>query len=176
MESYRAVRLGQPAGIGNLHLGTAQVPDPGAGEITVRIGGASLNFRDGLVVKGIFPASDGLIPLSDGAGQVVAIGPEVKDFAVGDAVVSTFHPKWLDGHMDRASLDDTPGGPADGFACEAVTRPATHFTRAPRGWSHVEAATLTCAATIIRCSGASYSARRRSTRWQSVTRRRGPTA
>jgi NADPH:quinone reductase-like Zn-dependent oxidoreductase len=76
---------------------------------------------------------------------VLAVGPDVTAFAVGDHVVSTFHPKWLDGHMDRAELDNAPGGPADGFACEDVTRPATHFTRAPRGWTHAEAATLTCA-------------------------------
>jgi NADPH:quinone reductase-like Zn-dependent oxidoreductase len=119
--------------------------EPGSGEIQVRIGGASLNFRDGLVVNGFVPAKDGLIPLSDGAGEVAAVGAGVKDFAVGDSVVSTFHPKWLGGHMDRAGLDNTPGAPADGFACEIVTKPTSHFTRAPQGWSHAEAATITCA-------------------------------
>jgi NADPH:quinone reductase-like Zn-dependent oxidoreductase len=88
---------------------------------------------------------DGLIPLSDGAGEVIDVGAGVSEFAVGDAVISTFHPKWLDGHMERAELDNAPGGPAHGFACDMVTRPFTHFTHAPRGLSHLEAATLTCA-------------------------------
>lgn len=145
MTSPRAVRLRHPASLENLRLEVAEAPPPGLGEIKVRIRGASLNFRDGLVAGGFFPAKDGLIPLSDGAGEVVGVGEGVKEFAVGDAVVSTFHPKWLGGHIDRADLDNAPGAPADGFACEEATRPATHFTRAPQGWSHAEAATLTCA-------------------------------
>jgi len=141
----RAMRIFHPASLNNLRLDSSTAPPPGPGEIRVRIRAASLNFRDNLVVGGFFPAKDGLIPLSDGAGEVIAVGEGVRDFAPGDAVVSTFHPKWLDGHMDKADLDNAPGGPADGFACEETTRPATHFTRAPAGLSHVEAATLTCA-------------------------------
>jgi NADPH:quinone reductase-like Zn-dependent oxidoreductase len=141
----KAMRLFHPAGLDNLRLSDAEAPAPRPGEIKVRIRAASLNFRDNLVVKGFFPTRDGIIPLSDGAGEVIAVGEGVREFAVGDAVVSTFHPKWLDGHMERAELDNAPGGPADGFACEEATRPATHFTRAPAGLSHAEAATLTCA-------------------------------
>ena len=80
------------------------------------------------------------------AGEVVEVGEAVSEFKVGDAVVSTFHPAWLDGHKERGELTATPGGAVDGFACEFVTRPATQFTRAPQGFSHVEAATLPCAA------------------------------
>ena len=139
------MRLHHPAGLDQLRPGDCEAPEPGPGEIRVRVRAASLNFRDGLVVKGFFPAPDGLIPLSDGAGEVTDVGAGVRDFAPGDPVLSTFHPKWLDGHVERSDLDNTPGGPADGFACEATTRPATHFTRAPRNLSHVEAASLTCA-------------------------------
>lgn len=141
----RAMQLRQPASLDNLAPGEVAAPPPGPGEIKVRVRAASLNFRDGLVVNGFFPVADGLVPLSDGAGEVIAAGDGVTEFAPGDAVVSTFHPKWLDGHMERAELNNSPGGPADGFACEEVTRPATHFTRAPKGLSHAEAATLTCA-------------------------------
>lgn len=141
----RAMRLRHPASLDNLRLEQIEPRIPGPGEIQVRLRAASLNFRDGLVVKGFFPAADGLIPLSDGAGEVIAVGDEVTEFKVGDSVVSTFHPKWLDGHMERAELNNAPGGPADGFACELTTRAATHFTRAPKGFSHLEAATLTCA-------------------------------
>jgi NADPH:quinone reductase-like Zn-dependent oxidoreductase len=141
----RAMRLRQPASLDNLKLETSEAPAPGPGEIKVRLRAASLNFRDGLVVGGFFPVKDGLIPLSDGAGEVSAVGAGVSEFKEGDQVVSTFHPKWLDGHMDKMHLDNSPGGPADGFACEEATRPATHFTRAPAGFSPAESASLTCA-------------------------------
>ncbi len=141
----KAIRLHHPASLENLRFGAAEAPPPGPGEIRVRIHAASINFRDGLVAKGFFPVADGLIPLSDGAGEVIAVGDGVTGFSVGDAVVSVFHPRWSDGHIDRVELNNSPGGPADGFACEETTRPASHFTRAPAGWSHAEAATLTCA-------------------------------
>ena len=141
----KAMRLRHPASLDNLRLEQAEASDPGLGEITVRIRAGSLNFRDGLVVNGFFPARDGLIPLSDGAGEVVAVGEGVAGFAVGDAVVSTFHPNWRDGHVERSELNNAPGAPADGYACEVATRPISHFTLAPKGLSHAEAATLTCA-------------------------------
>jgi len=142
----KAMQIRQPAGLDNLVLGHVEARVPGPGEIRVRIRAASLNFRDNLVVSGFFPVADGLIPLSDGAGEVVEVGKGVTGFVPGDAVVSTFHPKWLDGHMERGDLNNSPGGPAEGFACEEVTRPVTHFTHAPKGLGHAEAATLTCAA------------------------------
>jgi NADPH:quinone reductase-like Zn-dependent oxidoreductase len=139
------MRIRKPAGLENIYLDTAEARAPEFGEIKVRLRAASLNFRDGLVAKGFFPVADGLIPLSDGAGEIIEIGAGVSEFKVGDAVVSTFHPKWLDGHIDRAELNNSPGGPADGFACEFAVRPATHFTRAPNNLNFVESATLTCA-------------------------------
>jgi NADPH:quinone reductase-like Zn-dependent oxidoreductase len=141
----QAMRLRKPASLDNLCLETFEAPPPSAGEIKVRIRAASLNFRDNLVVKGFFPAADGLIPLSDGAGEVVEVGAAVSEFKPGDAVVSVFHTVWLDGHRERAELAASPGGGADGFACEFATRPATHFTHAPKNLNFLEAATLTCA-------------------------------
>ncbi|MCW1430501.1 zinc-dependent alcohol dehydrogenase family protein [Novosphingobium sp. JCM 18896] len=141
----RAMRLRQPASLDNFRTETVEVPPPGAGEIKVRVRAAALNFRDGLVIGGFFPVADGLIPLSDGAGEVIAVGAGVSEFAPGDHVVSTFHPNWLDGHIDKSAMTNSPGGPADGFACEETTRPATHFTRAPAGFSFAESASLTCA-------------------------------
>lgn len=141
----KAMRIRQPASLENIYLDSAPAAEPGPGEIQVRIRAASLNYRDALVATGFFPAADGLIPLSDGAGEVVAVGAGVSQFRVGDAVISTFHPAWLDGHIEKSEMIGTPGGPAHGFACEAVTRPALHFTHAPKGLSHAEAATITCA-------------------------------
>lgn len=141
----RAMRLRAPAGLDTIQLDTSHAPSPGPGEIKVRIQAASINFRDLIVAQGVLPASDGAILLSDAAGEVVAIGEDVTDFDVGDAVVSTFHPGWRDGHVERSALSITPGALADGYACDYATRPTSHFTRAPRGYASTESATLPCA-------------------------------
>lgn len=142
----KAIRLRHPAGLDNLkHEDMAAPGDPGPGEIRVRLRASSLNFHDYIVVVGGIPTPDGRIPMSDGAGEVLAVGPGVTDFAVGDAVVSTFFPNWLDGAPIPGGFAGVPGDGADGYAREEVIAPATSFTRQPAGYSHAEAATLTCA-------------------------------
>ena len=141
----KAMRLRNPASVENIYLGTTEAAAPGPGEIKVRVRANSLNFRDYIVATGYLASGDGRILLSDGAGEVVEIGAGVTDFKSGDAVVSVFHPGWLDGHIERTQLTATPGGTVDGFACEFVTRPVTAFTHAPKGLTHAESATLTCA-------------------------------
>ncbi|MBY6217540.1 zinc-dependent alcohol dehydrogenase family protein [Qipengyuania aquimaris] len=120
-------------------------PAPAAGEITVDLKASSLNYHDYAVVKGMIPAAEGRIPMSDGAGVVTAVGDGVTEFAVGDYVVSTFFPDWLDGQPPQTAFTRVPGDGIDGYAREAVTAPTHWFTRAPAGFSHAEAATLTCA-------------------------------
>jgi NADPH:quinone reductase-like Zn-dependent oxidoreductase len=83
--------------------------------------------------------------MADGAGVVEAVGEGVTDFAAGDHVVSTFFPTWLDGEPTEGNFSTVPGDGVDGYACEVVVRPASWFTHAPKGFSHVEAATLTTA-------------------------------
>jgi NADPH:quinone reductase-like Zn-dependent oxidoreductase len=142
----RAIRLGSPASLGTLTL--AEVPDPGeprAGEIRVRFHASSLNYHDYAVVTGMIPAAAGRIPMSDGAGVVEAVGEGVSEFAVGDAVVSIFFPDWLDGAPPASAFTRVPGDGIDGYAQEVVVTPAHWFTHAPFGYSHAEAATLTCA-------------------------------
>ena len=142
----KAIRLRHPAGLDNLkHEDMAAPGDPGPGEIRVRLRASSLNYHDYIVVVGGIPTPDGRIPMSDGAGEVLAVGPGVTDFAVGDAVVSTFFPNWLDGAPIPGGFAGVPGDGADGYAREEVIAPATSFTRQPAGYSHAEAATLTCA-------------------------------
>jgi NADPH:quinone reductase-like Zn-dependent oxidoreductase len=142
----KAVRLRHPAGVDNLKLEEMDPPgDPGPGEIRVRIRASSLNYHDYMVVIGGIPTPDGRIPMSDGAGEVLAVGDGVKAFAVGDQVVSTFFPNWLDGRPVPGGFAGVPGDGADGYAVEEVIAPATAFTRAPSGWTPAEAATLTCA-------------------------------
>lgn len=142
----KTIKLRAPARLENLFLTNEGQPvQPGPGEILVRIHANSLNFHDYLVVKGLIPTADGRIPMSDGAGVVQAVGEGVSAFAVGDHVVSTFFPTWLDGAPLHGDFASVPGDGVDGYAREYVTRPANWFTRAPRGYSHAEAATLTTA-------------------------------
>ncbi|HEY8327565.1 MAG TPA: NAD(P)-dependent alcohol dehydrogenase [Rhodanobacter sp.] len=126
-------------------MGTTQPVAPTAGEITVRLRASSLNYHDYGVVSGAMGPKERRIPMSDGAGEVIAVGEGVKEFAMGDHAVSTFFPDWLDGASQAEGFARTPGDGIDGYAREQVTAPATAFTRAPRGWSHAEAATLTTA-------------------------------
>jgi len=118
---------------------------PGPGEITVDLKASSLNYHDYAVVKGMIPTEPGRIPMSDGAGIVSAVGDGVTEFAVGEHVVSTFFPDWLDGRPPASAFTRVPGDGIDGYARETVTAPTHWFTRAPAGFSHAEAATLTCA-------------------------------
>jgi NADPH:quinone reductase-like Zn-dependent oxidoreductase len=142
----KAIRLRHPAGLDNLKHEEMEGPgDPGPGEIRVRLRASSLNYHDYIVAVGGIPTPDGRIPMSDGAGEVLAVGPGVTAFAPGDAVVSTFFPNWLDGEPIPGGFAGVPGDGADGYAREEVVAPATAFTHQPRGYSHAEAATLTCA-------------------------------
>ncbi len=120
-------------------------PAPRAGEITVKVKASTLNYHDYAVVKGMIPTVQGRIPMSDGAGVVTAVGDRVTEFAVGDHVVSTFFPDWLDGEPPQTAFTRVPGDGIDGYAREAITTPTHWFTRAPSGYRHAEAATLTCA-------------------------------
>ncbi|POR46332.1 NADPH:quinone reductase-like Zn-dependent oxidoreductase [Paraburkholderia eburnea] len=142
----KAIKLIAPAGLDNLKLVDIAAPgEPQAGEIRVRVHASSLNYHDLGVVLGRMGAPDGRIPMADGAGVVEAVGPGVTGFAVGDHVVSTFFPPWLDGAPTIPDFSATPGDGVDGYAREAVVAPATAFTHSPRGYTHAEAATLTTA-------------------------------
>jgi len=135
-----------PGGLDRLEL--IDMPDPGApgpGEIRVRLHASSLNYHDLGVVSGRMRTADNRIPMADGAGVVEAVGDGISDFAPGDQVVSCFFPGWQDGPPTVGDFSTVPGDGVDGYAREVVVRPATWFTRAPLGYSHAEAATLTTA-------------------------------
>src|SRR5439155_703304 len=102
----RLVRLRAPGGLENLKLVDEDPPKPGPGELLVRIRASSMNFHDDLVVLGKIPCADGRIPMSDGAGEVIAVGDDVAEFKVADTVVSTFWPYWLGGDMNYKAVPD----------------------------------------------------------------------
>lgn len=111
----------------------------------MRIRASSLNFHDQMVVAGKIPCADGCVPMTDGAGEVLAVGEGVGEFRPGDCVVSTFYPDWVAGEATPATTRVVPGEVVDGFACEIVCRPANAFTKAPDGFTPEEAAALPCA-------------------------------
>jgi len=131
-------------GIDGLTLRQVEQPQPGPGEIAIRVEAASLNFRD-LVL-----ASRGLgndrIPLSDGAGLVMSVGQGVTAVRPGDRVAACFFPRWMDGRLHREMHAAELGGSVDGMLAEVVIMPATGVVPVPRGWSAQWASTLPCAA------------------------------
>lgn len=141
----KTVFLAAGGGFDQVSIGSTTPSAPGPGQICVRLRASSLNFHDYLVVSGATAPAQRRIPMADGAGEVIAVGEGVAAFSVGDHVVSTFFPDWLDGEPQVAGFGGVPGDGIDGYAREQVTAPATAFTHAPRGWSHAEAATLTTA-------------------------------
>ncbi len=114
----KAVRLKAPASVANLRLLEENRRQPKAGEVLVRVRASSINPHDDFVVRGLIPAADSRVPLSDGAGEVVACGEGVTELKVGDAVVSTFWPHWLSGEITAATRRDIPGELVDGYARE----------------------------------------------------------
>ena len=95
-------------------------PQPGRREILVRVRATSLNYRDLMVLKGggRGPTKVGVVPLSDGAGEVVALGDGVTRFAVGDRVIGCFHPRWFGGPIKADYLTDRLGANLDGMLAE----------------------------------------------------------
>jgi len=141
----KAIYVQPGGGYDKVEVGTSEAAAPKAGEITVRLHASSLNYHDFAVVSGMWGPSERRIPMADGAGEVVAVGAGVSEFKVGDSVVSTFFPDWLDGQATVEGFGRVPGDGLDGYAREQVTAAATAFTLAPQGFSHAEAATLTTA-------------------------------
>ena len=143
----RAMTVGSPATLDSLKLvDLPEASQPGPGEILVKLYANSLNFHDYLVVNGTIPVGGARIPMSDAAGEVIAAGEGVADFNVGDRVVSTFHTRWPSGRaMPADSMKGVPGDGVDGYAREFIVTPTHWFTHAPKGYSHSEAAALTCA-------------------------------
>jgi alcohol dehydrogenase len=139
----------EAVGIENLRLKDLPDPEPGPGQVLVRLRAASLNFRDVLALRGGYGSrqkQSGLIPLSDGAGEVVGTGPGVRRFKAGDRVVGTFFPGWFDGPPQERFLQEDLGGLQDGVACELRVFFEEALLPIPASLRFVQAATLPCAA------------------------------
>lgn len=144
----RAWELQNSFGLDNLRLTERSDPRPGPGEALVAIEAASLNFRDHLLVEGIYNPRQPLpvIPLSDGAGTVVDVGAGVARVKTGDRVVGSFFPNWEAGTPTSAQLNSASAYPGDGVLCERRIVRENGLFPVPAHLSFVEAAALPCAA------------------------------
>jgi alcohol dehydrogenase len=136
-------------GLDNLKIEELPTPEPGPGEVLVRLRAASLNFRDTLTVVGGYGSRQKqarLIPLSDGAGEVAKLGPGAERWRLGDRVIGCLLPDWQGGEISEEKSAVSLGGSVDGCAAEYRVFPAIGLVRTPEHLSDIEAATLPCAA------------------------------
>lgn len=123
-------------------------PKPGYGQIAIKVKAVSLNFRDLSVAKGAYGkgVAAKVIPCSDGAGEVVEIGPGVTRVALGDRVAGIFMQTWLAGGLDEEKTKSAMGGAIDGMLAEYVVLNQDGVVKFPEHLSYEEASTLPCAA------------------------------
>lgn len=147
-ETMRQYRF-EPADNGyQLVLKTVPRPEVGAHEVLVRVHATSLNRRDLMILAGAYgPGADmtDTVPLSDGAGEVVAVGDGVGRFRVGDRVAGIFFQRWIDGAPDASVAASARGGGTGGMLSEYVVSDEAALVSVPEQLSWEEAATLPCA-------------------------------
>jgi NADPH:quinone reductase-like Zn-dependent oxidoreductase len=138
----------QQFSIDDLRVADRADAEPGPGEAAIGVRAVSLNYRDWLMVIGDYNPRQPLplIPCSDGAGEVIAVGPGVTRVKPGDRVMGAFSQTWIAGPPTREKLRGTLGGPLDGMLAERIVLPAEGLVHVPAYLSDVEAATLPCAA------------------------------
>jgi NADPH:quinone reductase-like Zn-dependent oxidoreductase len=143
---YRWRQFGDLAG---LKLETAEGVRPGPHEVRLRVRASSLNHRDLLVARGVplgGPLPLGLVPLSDGAGEVLEVGAQVTRFRAGDRVIATFRQGWIDGEVRAEQVSGDLGGLRDGMLADEVVLSEEGLVSQPAHLEFDEAATLPCAA------------------------------
>ncbi|WP_304218166.1 alcohol dehydrogenase catalytic domain-containing protein, partial [Phenylobacterium aquaticum] len=144
MQAYRFDSFGS---LDELRLRDEPDPVPERGEVLVRVHAVSLNFRDLAMVRGRYPrpCHPGLIPTSDAAGEVVAVGDGVRAYKPGDRVMGAFHPRWFGGDMPATIAADSYGAEGDGWLTELKAVSQEAIVPLPDGLTYEEAATLPCA-------------------------------
>jgi NADPH:quinone reductase-like Zn-dependent oxidoreductase len=148
MPDMKAYEIVSAAGIDALRLADRPTPQPGPGEVLVRVRASSINYRDLMTVAE--PEGRGFpyprVPNSDGAGEVIATGQGVTRFQAGDRVAGTFFQRWDDGPISADAMASALGGALDGMLAEEVVLGERGLVHVPSHLSFEEAATLPCAA------------------------------
>lgn len=148
MPSFKEYRLPKYTGLSNLTLSTVkEIPQPGPGQVLVKVHAVSLNYRDLLVAKGQYGlgVKENVVPCSDGAGEVIATGDQVTEFKVGDRVAGTFNQDHVAGDIAN-KYHSVLGGTADGTLAEYILLAEHGLVHIPAHLSYEEASTLPCAA------------------------------
>ena len=140
----KQIQLKKPGGLDNILLCDADVPKPKSNQIVIKIAASSLNYHDLLVALGFIPTEDRRVPLSDAAGEIVEIGSDVKDWKVGDHVMSVCFPNWQNG-APKYELLSFIGDHEDGYATEYIAIQESAVTKMPSYMNFAQAATLPCA-------------------------------
>lgn len=145
MKAYQIISANGPEGLKVVDL---PEPKPSAKQVLVRVRATSLNFRDHMVVTGNYGPGIQLplVPLSDGTGEVVAVGDEVTRWTPGDRVAGTFFQGWQSGSFTRETGATALGGALGGMLSEYVVLNEGGVVRIPDHLGFAEAATLPCAA------------------------------
>jgi NADPH:quinone reductase-like Zn-dependent oxidoreductase len=144
----KTIEMRDKFGLDSVALVERPEPRPGPGQVLLKMRAWSLNFRDLLVAKGLynpklrFP----FVPLSDGVGQVAALGEGVTRVKAGDRVAGIFMQKWLCGDVNEAKAKTALGGGGDGMLAEYVILHEDGLVHVPEHLTDEEAATLPCAA------------------------------
>ena len=143
----RAYQILPGAGIDGLQ--SVDYPDRalGTGEVRIRVRAVSLNYRDLMVAGGnyLVNVDESIVPCSDGAGEVLAVGPGVSRVQVGDRVAASFFPYWHDGPAAPDKVRHALGGDIDGMLAEEVILHEDALARIPAGMSFIDASTMPCA-------------------------------
>src|SRR6202790_3815853 len=146
ISKMREYQLDRPGSVDGLVLAERDIPSPAAGEVLVRVRASSLNVRDLLIINGQYPTPvpSGRVPLSDGAGEVVAVGVGVTRFKVGAPVIASFFPNWFGGTFN--AMPHQPVIDCDGWLTEYKAVSAEALVAMPGYLTFEEAATLPCVA------------------------------
>ncbi len=144
----QAVILTKTKGPGALKPVELADPCPADDEILVRLRAVSLNYRDLVILNGAYGKRQkhkNLIPTSDAAGDVIAVGNKIKDFRVGDRVIPIFFSDWITGDPDQATIVSDWGRDRDGMLCALKVFKSHQLVTTPSHLSDPEAACLPCA-------------------------------
>ena len=144
MKSYYA---GKGTGVGGFRLLEQAIPEPASGQILIRVKAAAFNFRELMIINnGVYPlpVRDTFIPLSDGVGEVVALGKGVNMFKIGDRVAAVVFPNWADGPF-QVDFADQLGGSIDGMLTEYKILDVSAAVHIPAHLEWEEAAAYPCA-------------------------------
>jgi NADPH:quinone reductase-like Zn-dependent oxidoreductase len=147
--SNQEYRLSGTSGFDSIKLEkSSSIPQPGPGEVQIKFHACSLNYRDLIISNGLYSSSikAGIVPVSDGAGEITAVGEGVKHLKVGDRVSPNFNQDHIGGQVTEDALASSLGGALDGCLRQYGVFRAISCVKIPPSLTYEEAATLPCAA------------------------------